>query len=166
MSATTYELSSQRSNAGKIIFWGGLVAGTMDITGACVVSWFRAGVPPVRIFQSVAAGLYGPASSQLGWKTAIIGLLLHYFIATTWVVVYYLASRKISFLINQPIISGVLYGIFVHFFMTQVVIPLSAIVRRPFNLKGSLIGMTVIIFCIGLPIALIVRKFSKQNSLE
>lgn len=151
----------QRSNAGKAIFWGALIAGTMDITGACVVSWFRTGTPPVRIFQSVAAGLYGPTSSQLGWKTAVIGLICHYLIATTWVIVYYLASRKISFLISQPIVSGVLYGVIVHFFMTQVVIPLSAIGRRPFNLKGSLIGMTIIIFCIGLPIAFIVRKFSK-----
>ena len=163
MSTTTNEVSGLTSNAGKTIFWGGLIAGTMDITGACVVSWFRAGVPPIRIFQSVAAGVYGPASSQLGWKTAIIGLLLHYFIATTWVIVYYVASRRISFLINQPIISGVLYGVFVHFFMTQVVVPLSAIGRRPFNLKGSLIGMTVIIFCIGLPIAFIVRKFSREH---
>ena|SRR6185295_9874186 len=155
--------TSTQSNAAKAIFWGGLIAGTMDITGACVVSWFRAGVLPVRVFQSVAAGLYGPASSQLGAKTAIIGLILHYFIATTWTTVYYLASRKISFLINQPIISGVLYGVIVHFFMTQVVIPFSMIVRRPFNLKGSLIGMTIIIICIGLPIAFIVRKFSRQS---
>jgi uncharacterized membrane protein YagU involved in acid resistance len=151
----------QRSTAGKTIFWGGLIAGTMDITGACVVSWFRAGVPPVRIFQSVAAGFYGAASSQLGWKTAVMGLICHYLIATIWTTVYYVASRKITFLINQPIISGVLYGVFVHFFMTQVIVPLSAIGRRTFNLKASLIGMTIIIFCIGLPIAFIVRKFSK-----
>jgi hypothetical protein len=163
MSTTTYELTSSRSNAGKAIFWGGLIAGTMDITGACVVSWFRAGVLPVRVFQSVAAGVYGPTSNQLGAKTAIIGLICHYLIATIWTAVYYAASRKFSFLISQPIISGVLYGVFVHFFMTQLVVPLSMIGRRPFNLKGSLIGMTIIILCIGLPIAFIVRKFSRQN---
>ena len=161
MSTATYELSRPRSNAAKTIFWGGLIAGTMDITGACVVSWFRAGVLPIRVFQSVASGFYGPVSSQLGWKTAIVGLISHYCIATIWTTVYYVASRKIAFLISQPIISGILYGVFVHFFMTQVVVPLSAIGRRPFNLKGSLIGMTIIIFCIGLPIAFIVRKFSK-----
>ena len=154
------ELSAPRSNAAKTIFWGGLIAGTMDITGACVVNWYRAGVTPMRVFQSVAAGFYGPTSSQLGWKTAIIGLISHYCIATIWTTLYYAASRKINFLISQPIISGVLYGVFVHFFMTQVVVPLSMIGRRPFNLKGSLIGMTIIILCIGLPIAFIVRKGS------
>jgi hypothetical protein len=161
MSTTTYELSSPASNAAKVIFWGGLIAGTMDITGACVVAWFRAGVPPIRVFQSVASGLYGPTSSQLGWKTAVIGLICHYLIATTWVIVYYAASRILTFLVSQPIISGVLYGVIVHFFMTQVVVPLSAIGRRPFNFKGSMIGMAIIIICIGLPIAFIVRKFSK-----
>ena len=161
---------TQRSNAGRTIFWGGLIAGTLDITGACVVNGYRFGTTPLQVFQSVSSGLYGPSSSQLGWKTGIIGLILHYFIATSWVAIYYLASRKISFLIDQWIVSGVLYGVFVHFFMTQVVIRLASIVRRqlgeisvarPFNLKGSLIGMTIIIFCIGLPIAFIVRKFSK-----
>jgi hypothetical protein len=163
MSTATYQLSAQRSNPGKTIFWGGLIAGTLDITGACVVSWFRAGVVPVQVLQSVAAGVYGPASKNLGWKSAIIGLALHYFIATSWVTIYYLASRKISFLIDQPIVSGVIYGVVVHFFMTRVVVPLSWIERKPFNLKGSLIGMTIIIFCIGLPIAFIVRKFSVEN---
>jgi len=163
MSTTSYERSGQRSNAGKTIFWGGLIAGTLDITGACVVAWLRAGVPPVRVFQSVASGLYGPASSTLGVKTAIVGLILHYFIATTWTAVYYTASRKISFLINQPIISGLLYGVVVYSFMNFVVIPLSAIPKRPTPapLSGRLIGLSIIIVCIGLPIAFIVRKFSK-----
>jgi len=163
MSPTTNERSGLRSNAGKTIFWGGLIAGTLDITGACVVAWLRSGVPPVRIFQSVAAGLYGPASSTLGVKTAIVGLVLHYFIATTWTTVYYTASRKISFLINQPVISGLLYGMIVYSFMNFVVIPLSMIPKRPTPppLSGRLIGLSIIIVCIGLPIAFIVRKFSK-----
>jgi hypothetical protein len=163
MSSSVYEVSGRRSNAGKTIFWGGLIAGTLDITGACVVSYLRAGVLPVRVFQSVAAGLYGAASSSLGVKTAVIGLILHYSIATTWTVVYYTASRKISFLIKQPIISGLLYGVIVYSFMNFVVIPLSAIPKRPTPapLSGRLIGLSIIIVCIGLPIAFIVRKFSK-----
>jgi hypothetical protein len=75
MSTTTYELSSSRSSAGRTILWGGLIAGILDITGACVVSWIRRGVPPVRVFQSVASGVYGAASSTLGAKTAILGLV-------------------------------------------------------------------------------------------
>jgi hypothetical protein len=99
----------------------------------------------------------------MGAKTAILGLVLHFFIATTWTVIYYLASRKISFLVNQTIIAGVFYGVVVWAFMNFVVIPLSAVPKRatPPPLSARIIGMSVIIFCIGLPIAIIVRKFSK-----
>jgi hypothetical protein len=163
MSTTTYALSNESPRALKTIFWGGLIAGILDITGACVVAWLRAGVSPVRVFQSVASGLYGAASSTLGAKTAVIGLALHFLIATVWTAVYYAASRKLAFLVSQPLISGVLYGVIVYSFMNFVVIPLSAIPKRPTPppLSGRLIGLAVIIFCIGIPIAFIVRKFSK-----
>lgn len=163
MSTTTYEVSARNSKAARVIFWGGLIAGILDITGACVVSWIRRGVPPLRVFQSVASGIYGAASSTLGTKTAVLGLVLHFFIATTWTAVYYFASRKLSFLVNQPIIAGVLYGIVVYLFMNFVVIPLSAVPKptAAIPLSARLIGLTIIVLCIGLPIAIIVRKFSR-----
>jgi uncharacterized membrane protein YagU involved in acid resistance len=144
-----------------VIFWAGLIAGTLDLTGACVVSWLRAGVTPVRVFQSVASGLYGSASFTGGAKTAVLGVVLHFIIATTAAAVYYLASRRLRFLINQTIIAGVLYGVVVYLFMNFVVLPLSAVIRRPVPLSGRIIGMLIIIFCVGLPIAIIVRRFSK-----
>ena len=163
MNTTAYELSAQNPKPARVIFWGGLIAGALDITGACVVAWLRAGVPPKNVFQSVASGLYGPTSSQLGWKSAAIGLALHFFIATVWTAVYFAASRSITFLLGQPLVSGVLYGIIVYSFMNFVVIPLSAIPKRatPPPLSSRLIGLSIIILCIGIPIAFIVRKFSK-----
>ena len=163
MNTTAYELSAQSPKAARVIFWGGLIAGALDITGACVVAWLRAGVAPKSVFQSVAAGLYGPSSSQLGWKTAAVGLALHFFIATVWTAVYYAASRVLTFLVTQPLVSGVLYGVIVYSFMNFIVIPLSAIQRRPTPppMSARLIGLSIIILCIGIPIAFIVRKFSR-----
>jgi uncharacterized membrane protein YagU involved in acid resistance len=149
------------SSAARVIAIAGLVAGTLDITGACVVSWLRAHVNPVLVLQSVASGIYGRASYDGGAKTAVLGLVFHFIIATTWAAVYYLASRRLSFLIQQPIIAGVIYGVLVYLFMNFVVIPLSNIPRRPIPLSGRIIGMTIIILCIGLPIAFVVRRFSK-----
>jgi len=40
------------------VFWGGLACGVLDITSALVGYGLR-GVPPMRIFQSVAAGALG-----------------------------------------------------------------------------------------------------------
>ena len=152
-----------QSSASKSILWGGLIAGALDLTGACVVSWVRAGLMPVRIFQSIASGLMGSAAYSGGAKTAALGVVLHFFIATTWTVIFYAASRKLRFLLEQPILWGLVYGVFVFAFMNFVVLPLSAFPQRtPPTLSSRLINLLLIMFCIGLPIALIVRRFSKQ----
>lgn len=162
MDTTAIQPSVQSLKGTRVIFWAGLIAGTLDLTGACVVAWLRAGVTPVRIFQSVASGLYGPASFTGGAKTAVLGVVLHFIIATTWAAVYYLASRRLSFLIDHTIIAGVIYGVFVWLFMNFVVLPLSAVAKRPVPLSARIIGMLIIIFCIGLPIAFVIRRFSRQ----
>ena len=158
MSTTAGQSSSSPA---RVILLAGLIAGTLDLTGACVVSWLRAGVTPVRVFQSVASGIYGSASFSGGAKTAVQGVILHFIIATTAAAVYYLASRHLRFLIEQAIIAGLLYGVVVYLFMNFVVLPLSKVAKRPVPISGRIIGMTIIIFCIGLPIAIIVRRFSR-----
>src|SRR6185369_5123224 len=143
------------------IFWGGLIAGTLDITAAFLTAWLRAGIGPVRLLQFVASGLLGPEASQGGAKTAVLGLALHFLIATIWTVVFYLASRKWLFLIERPVMFGLLYGIAVYTFMNFVVLPLSRVPPRPMTAIGTTIGLLTIIFCIGLPIALVMRRFSR-----
>ena len=88
------------------IFWGGLIAGTLDISAAFLTAWLRAGVRPVRLLQFVASGLIGAAAFNGGVKTAMLGLALHFLTATVATVVFYLASRKFLFLIEHPIISA------------------------------------------------------------
>ena len=143
------------------IFWGGLIAGTLDICAACLTAWFRGGVSPIGLLQYVASGALGPAAFQGGIKTALIGLALHYLIATIWTVIFYLASRKWLFLIERPIQFGLLYGIAVYLIMTFVVVPLSYVTPRPATITGRTIGILTIMFCVGLPIALIMRRFSR-----
>src|SRR3954471_8790297 len=115
------------SNSGRAIFWGGFWCGVLDITSACV-AWAFLGATPVQIFQSVAGGLLGrPAAMQGGWKTALLGLACHFLIAFTAAAVFWVASRKLSFLTEHAIISGLLYGEVVFLFMNMVVLPLSAL---------------------------------------
>ena len=115
----------------------------------------------MRLLQFVASGLLGPEASQGGAKTAVLGLALHFLIATIWTVVFYLASRKWLFLIERPVMFGLLYGIAVYTVMNFVVLPLSRVPARPMTAIGTTIGLLTIMFCIGLPIALIVRRFSR-----
>jgi uncharacterized membrane protein YagU involved in acid resistance len=163
MSTTAVSLSKS-SSAARVIFWAGLIAGTLDLTAACVVSWLRARVTPVRVFQSVASGLLGSASFTGGAKSAVLGAALHFIIAAIAAAVYYLASRKLKFLIDQTILAGVIYGVAVYLFMNFVVLPLSAVPRRPVPLSGRIMGILIIVFCIGLPIALIVKRFAQVDN--
>lgn len=151
------ESSLGRTRDYRAIFWGGLIAGTCDITAACLVSYIRRGVSPAWVLQSVASGLLGQSSFEGGAATAALGLLLHYVIAYGATTVYFLASRKLRFLVDHAFVCGPLYGIAVWVFMNAVVVPLSA---APFKIPYSPVGLTVHMFCVGLPMALVVRRFS------
>ena len=129
------------------------------ITAAIVIYAFR-GVAPVRILQSVAAGLLGASAFTGGAKTAALGLALHFFIATTAAAVYFFASRVLPRLVRQPSLWGALYGIAVWAFMNFVVLPLSAAGQPPFNLEMALILVLVHVVCVGWPIAYAARRYS------
>jgi hypothetical protein len=53
--------------------------------------------------------------------------------------------------------------VIVYFFMNRVVVPLSAAHKFPFSLKMMIIGVTIHIFCVGLPIAIVARRFSTRT---
>jgi uncharacterized membrane protein YagU involved in acid resistance len=153
--------AASSSSAFLAIFWGGLACGVFDITQACVAWGIQNDLPPMRIFQSVAAGLLGTKSFQGGMKTAILGGVLHFFIAFSWAAIYYIASRRLTFMLESAVIAGLLYGELVWLVMNFAVIPLSAIHRWPTWTKASIItGPIGHLFLVGLPIALAVRRWA------
>ena len=64
----------------KSMLLGGVCAGVLDFIGACVSNYSR-GVTPLRIAQSIASGLLGRAAFEGGYKTAALGVVLHFIIA-------------------------------------------------------------------------------------
>ena len=154
----------RRLSALSAILIGGAIAGALDITYAIGFSALR-GVPPIRILQSVASGLLGAPAFHGGWPTAALGLLLHFCIALLWATIFYFASRAIPFLTRHPVISGLFYGFLIYALMNLVVLPLSAFPRKvTFPLLVLITGILVHMFCIGLPIALAVRRTSPKKS--
>ena len=152
---------SSGSRACKAIAWAGLLAGTLDIAAAFVEASLK-GRSPLSLLQGIAGGLLGMSSFQGGLATAALGAFCHYFIATGAATVFYLASRKLKFLVQNAIPSGLLYGVVVYIFMYYIVLPISA-----YHTKIELPPMAVLIrdvaihmFMVGLPISLMVRKFS------
>jgi uncharacterized membrane protein YhiD involved in acid resistance len=151
------------SNALKTIFIAGLAAGILDLIAACVSAWLRTNTSPIRVAQFIASGILGPAAFTGGAASAALGIACHFLIAMGAAAVFYIASRKLRFLIKWPIVMGLLYGIPVYLFTTMVVVPLSRVTppRVAPPLSARITAALIIMFFVGLPIALIVRRFSK-----
>ena len=135
----------------------------LDILDAMIFYGVRSGITPVRILQSVAAGLLGRASYTGGAKTAALGLLLHFFNATLFAIGYYFLSRLLPWLNRNAVIAGLLYGVAAYFIMTFIVVPLSAIGPRttPIPWAVFLNGIIGHALLVGWPLALVARRSAK-----
>jgi hypothetical protein len=151
----------------QAILLGGLIAGALDITYACVFSYLRSSRTPIFILQSVASGAFGRSAFEGGAKTAALGLVFHFLIALIAATVYYSASRVLRFMITQAVICGIFYGLCIYAFMNCVVLRLSAIhaTTYPWSYPKSVLigGLLIHMFGIGLPIALAVRWGSRER---
>ena len=155
--------SEVQSGLGGRIFWasllGGLAGGAGDITYA-LVNWGMQGVPPLKIFQSVARGLLGRASFDGGIETGVLGGVLHFSMATVMALVFVLASLLLPVLRRAPIIWGMAYGGGIYLVMNYIVVPLSLAARTtPPSLWDYSSGLVAHIFVVGLPMALIARAY-------
>jgi uncharacterized membrane protein YagU involved in acid resistance len=111
----------------QAILFGGLIAGTVDIGAASLIS----GRNPVVISQFIAGGLLGKGSLEGGMQTAALGVALQWAMSIVIAALYVLASTRIEALRRNWLLFGILYGIPVYFVMEYVVVPLSAWHRVP-----------------------------------
>lgn len=137
-----------------VLAGGALIIGSLD---AAFATLFWIGAGPIRIFQSIAAGLFGHAAFNGGLPMAFLGMTLHYAISFAIVLVYWTVSRWLQVLTRRPVICGAIYGVLVYIVMNYVVIPLSATSRPRFLL--SWVGCSIVVhaFLIGVPAALFSR---------
>jgi hypothetical protein len=144
-----------RKKAFLAIAVGGLVAGTLDLTQACILfGW--------KIPLAIAGGLLGPQAFHGGPATYVLGVLLHFFIALSFAAFYYAASRKLPFLVEYPLVCGLFYGAGIEEVMNLVVLPLSALHERgPYELHDLILGLLVHMVIAGLPISFSVRRFGR-----
>jgi hypothetical protein len=162
MNESPSAVMTERSRAFPAIAWATLIVGVLDISSAFLLAYPK-GVGPIRVLQGVAAGLVGrEAAINGGLATAGLGLAIHFFIAFVVASVFYGASRKLIFLTRHPVISGLLYGVVVYGFMYWIVMPLAYPVVHP-SVARDVTAVCVHMLLIGLPIALIVRRYSRPQ---
>ena len=146
-------------STGSALVAGTLAVGILDILDAFIFFGLR-GARPIGILQSIASGVLGRAASQGGVRTAALGLLLHFVIASGVVATYLVATRLIPALNRRPWIYGLLYGLVVYAVMNLVVVPLSAAAlgSGPTPLVVRVNGVLIHMFGVGLPAALVAAR--------
>ena len=100
----------------KPLILGALTVAFLDGLDAVIFFGLR-GVKPLRIFQGIASGLLGKAAFEGSVGTAVLGLILHLFIASSIVTTFYLVSRRFPALAQRPFLYGPLYGLLVYVIM-------------------------------------------------
>ncbi len=155
MSTATSSIRSRQRSLILPIVVGGAIAGTLDLTAAFIS--FGHDMP-----RGIAAGLIGrQAALHGGFFPWVLGILLHYFIAFSAAAVYCLASRRLGFMRDHWIVSGIFFGIGLYLVMYLIVMPLCAFhFTGPYQLRGMIQGLLFHMIIIGLPIAFSLRRFS------
>jgi len=143
------------------ILTSGLIAGTLDILAAILIyAVILQKTTAVKILQSIASGVFKKGAYTGGSQMALYGLLLHYFIALAFALFYFIVYPYLPFLKKNTIISGILYGIFVWLVMSFIVLPIAfpLLPEKHFDFP-LILSILILMFCIGLPIALLTRKY-------
>lgn len=152
--------NAPRAPAVWTVGWIGLVAGLLDISENIIFNAFRH-ITPYRIFQYIASGLIDGRSFTMGMASVVLGVGMHFTIALLWTAVFYLLSRKLLILTRQAAVCGMAYGGIVYIIMNFAVLPMTRVPRShaAVSLASRVSGVLALLFCIGLTISLLVKKF-------
>jgi uncharacterized membrane protein YagU involved in acid resistance len=164
MMNTVSKTRNDKNSATKTILLTGFIAGTLDMLGAIVVYCIiMKVVTPVQLLNGIASGIFGKTVIGSTTVMAVFGLLFHYFIAFCFTTGYFLVYPRVKLLHGNVIITGLLYGVFVWIVMNLIVLPLSNARHAPFSWIPALRGASILMLCIGLPIALLTARYYKRQ---
>ena len=140
---------TSRNSVLAAIVLGGLVAGTVDIGAAMLIS----GAGLTTILQFIASGLIGKAAFDGGTATAVLGAALQEAMGLIIAAVFVSASLALPWLRRRWLAAGLAYGVMIYLVMNYVVMPLSAVGRVPTFSPEGLIKNGLAMLAFGLIIA-------------
>jgi uncharacterized membrane protein YagU involved in acid resistance len=152
--------TSNKNNALLSVLWIGLLVGTLDGLAALILNYKTS---PAIIFKFIAAGVFGKAAFKGGYEMVAAGVVFHYLIALLFTNAFYLLYPFFKKMFQNAYLTAVAYGCIAWLIMNLLVIPVSKIGFHPIKLQIILIGLLVLIICIGLPIALIADRHYKKG---
>lgn len=152
------ETAKNKSPLGKIILKAGLIAGTLDICAAFIYSYIKRGTPPQNVLQYIAKVVFGKDRFTEAWILNLTGLLIHYCIAFSWTILFFIFYPRMKWMQKNFLITGIVYGLFVWTMMTTIILPLWNGKAFVFNPESSTINAAILVLAIGMPLSVIARK--------
>jgi hypothetical protein len=156
---TPMALAISTKRSGKLIYvlGTGLLTGTLDAIAAILLNWK---VPAAKIFMFIASGWFGKAEAYTGGtKMVLFGVLFHYLIAFSFTTLLFLLHPMFYSWFRTRILTAIFYGIVIWAIMNLIVVPLSNIPYRPFQVTGSLVDCIILMIAFGIPISFIATGF-------
>jgi uncharacterized membrane protein YagU involved in acid resistance len=118
----------------------------------------------MSVLQYVASGVMGNAAFAGGPATALLGLILDFFMTTVMAFVFILSVDRIPLLRRHLIPGSLLYGFGVFIVMNLIVLPLSAAPTLPAPPMWLFIEIILEhILLIGLPLGIVVQRNANAN---
>ena len=139
---------------------------------ACINAGVAYGFGPLRLLKGVAGGLLGRSALQGGFATAALGLAMHFTMALTVTTIFYALSRRLPLpqKLWGVVAVGLLYGAAVFVVNNFATAPFLSWIRSlylhtPILFKPPMGWSQLVIhlFCVGLPIALVMRQYSSLH---
>jgi hypothetical protein len=139
----------------KRILTVAFIAGTLDGAAAVI---FLAKFKFAATFKYIASAVFGKEAFSGGTEMILAGILFHYLIAFSFTLFYAFCVTKVKFLSTNKVVSGILYGLFVWAVMNLIVVPSTRIPQVDFDAQRALLNAVILVFCIGLPISLLISR--------
>jgi hypothetical protein len=115
-------MASTRGGALRAILSGGLIAATIDIGSAVIISGHSAR----HILQTIAGGVLGKATFSGGLSSALLGLGLQELMGLIIAAVYVIAVGLVPAWRPRWVLGGLAYGVVIFLVMNYVVLRLCA----------------------------------------
>lgn len=155
--------SSQSGGFIRIVLLAGLLAGTLDALSASIYSFVKGNINPEKVFIYVASFALGKSVLLTGGSgVAIVGLLIHFFIAYSFTLLFFLLYPRLPILSKNRVLTAIVYGLFVWMVMNLVVLPIAG---KPYHLypENSISNILILMFAIGMPVSFIAYRYYKKR---
>jgi len=139
-----------------------LLVGTLDILAASIQFYLKTNKGPAPIFKFIASGIFGKQAFAAGDSMIFYGLLFHFFIAYIFTIFFFWICDKFPAILKMKFLTGVIYGILIWTVMNLIVLPISNAPKSSFNFTNAIIGIMILIVCIGIPLSLIASEKIKH----